>query len=84
MVRLIPLELPRAEETATFRAVVKAAFGQRRKTLRNALKPLFDSAASRDAALAAAEIDGGRRGETLSVEEFAALAAHVQSDHQNE
>jgi 16S rRNA (adenine1518-N6/adenine1519-N6)-dimethyltransferase len=53
--------------------VVRAAFGQRRKTLRNALQV----AASREAvaiALTAAAIDGQRRGETLSLAEFARLA----------
>jgi 16S rRNA (adenine1518-N6/adenine1519-N6)-dimethyltransferase len=55
------------------RRVVRAAFGQRRKTLRNALQ----AAASREAvaaALGAAGIDGRRRGETLSLAEFARLA----------
>jgi 16S rRNA (adenine1518-N6/adenine1519-N6)-dimethyltransferase len=54
--------------------VVHAAFGQRRKKLHNALGARFDSAAV-DAALQATGIDGNRRGETLSIEEFAALAA---------
>ena len=69
---LEPHTVPRAEETPTFRAIVKAAFGQRRKTLRNALKPL---GRDHDAAFAAAEIDGRRRGETLSIEELARLAS---------
>jgi 16S rRNA (adenine1518-N6/adenine1519-N6)-dimethyltransferase len=55
------------------RAVVHAAFGQRRKTLRNALRAVYDEAAV-DAALAATAIDGVRRGETLTLVEFAALA----------
>jgi 16S rRNA (adenine1518-N6/adenine1519-N6)-dimethyltransferase len=54
--------------------VVHAAFGQRRKKLHNALGARFDGAAV-DAALQATGIDGNRRGETLSIEEFAALAA---------
>lgn len=52
--------------------VVRAAFGQRRKTLRNALSAVFGEAAL--PALAATGIDLGRRGETLSVAEFARLA----------
>ena len=52
-----------------FRALVKAAFSQRRKTLWNALKPL---AGGREA-LERAGIDPQRRGETLSVAEFAAV-----------
>ncbi|MBF0425407.1 MAG: 16S rRNA (adenine(1518)-N(6)/adenine(1519)-N(6))-dimethyltransferase RsmA [Magnetococcales bacterium] len=51
--------------------VVRAAFGQRRKTLANALKGVTADAA---AWLARAGIDGQRRGETLSLEEFARLA----------
>ncbi|MFV0475061.1 MAG: 16S rRNA (adenine(1518)-N(6)/adenine(1519)-N(6))-dimethyltransferase RsmA [Pikeienuella sp.] len=50
--------------------VAAAAFGQRRKMLRQSLKPLGDAAAL----LAAAGIDGERRAETLSLEEFCALA----------
>lgn len=61
-----------AVDDARFSRVVHAAFNQRRKTLRNALSAVFDMAAV-DRALAAASIDGMRRGETLSVEEFAAL-----------
>jgi 16S rRNA (adenine1518-N6/adenine1519-N6)-dimethyltransferase len=53
--------------------VVKAAFGQRRKTLRNALSAAAPRPAV-EAALAAAAIDGQRRGETLSLAEFARLA----------
>jgi 16S rRNA (adenine1518-N6/adenine1519-N6)-dimethyltransferase len=52
-----------------FRAVVKAAFNQRRKTLSNALKPV---PGAREA-LVRAGIDPMRRGETLSVQEFAAI-----------
>jgi 16S rRNA (adenine1518-N6/adenine1519-N6)-dimethyltransferase len=61
-----------AVDDARFSKVVHAAFNQRRKTLRNALSAVFDASAV-DRALAAAAIDGMRRGETLSVEEFAAL-----------
>jgi 16S rRNA (adenine1518-N6/adenine1519-N6)-dimethyltransferase len=62
-----------AEEAAFFR-VVKAAFAQRRKTLANALKGAGLAPADTAAMLAAAGIDGGRRGETLSLAEFAAVA----------
>ena len=78
VVRLVPLpgaapRVPIADE-ARYSAVVHAAFGQRRKTLRNALRAVFDEGAV-DAALAATAIDGVRRGETLEIAEFAALAA---------
>ena len=73
VVRLTPHPSPRALETAAFREVVRAAFQQRRKTLRNALSGLRNPDVIENA-LRDAEIDGSRRGETLSVEEFAALA----------
>lgn len=75
VVRLRARPKPRAEETAAFQAIVRAAFHTRRKTLRNALRSLGD--ADRAArALEAAGIDGARRGETLSIEEFALLSEH--------
>ena len=49
--------------------VTQAAFGQRRKMLRQSLKPLGG-----EALLAKAGIDPQRRAETLSVEEFVRLA----------
>jgi 16S rRNA (adenine1518-N6/adenine1519-N6)-dimethyltransferase len=65
---------PRAADEARFRRLVKAGFGQRRKTLRNALESA--RIAPRDELLAAMEragIDPSRRGETLTVEEWEAL-----------
>jgi 16S rRNA (adenine1518-N6/adenine1519-N6)-dimethyltransferase len=60
---------------AMFARVVRAAFGQRRKTLGNALRGAGLGAPERvTAALTEAAIDGGRRAETLSLEEFARLA----------
>lgn len=57
-----------------FFRVVRASFGQRRKTLGNALKGGgFSREAVRDA-LEKAGIDPTRRGETLTLEEFAKLA----------
>lgn len=75
VVRLVPLPAPRVavrNEPFLF-SVIRAAFGQRRKTLRNALR----SIAGMDSLSAAeknAVIDLGRRGETLSLDEFARLA----------
>ena len=59
-----------------FRRVVKAAFGQRRKTLRNCLKTL-DLETGEDSL--AGVLDGcgivpERRGETLTIDEFAKLS----------
>ncbi len=57
-----------------FFRVVKAAFGQRRKTLMNALKGGgFPKEAVRDA-LETAGIDPTRRGETLTLAEFGRLS----------
>ena len=61
------------DEKLFFR-VVKAAFGQRRKTLSNALKPLGFPKETIEKTLAAANVDAGRRGETLSLVEFASIA----------
>jgi 16S rRNA (adenine1518-N6/adenine1519-N6)-dimethyltransferase len=55
-------------------AVVDAAFAQRRKTLRAALKGYAGSAAAAEVALSYAGIDPMARGESLDVEDFARLA----------
>jgi 16S rRNA (adenine1518-N6/adenine1519-N6)-dimethyltransferase len=60
---------PRARDEALFAKIVMAAFSQRRKTLRNAVRALVDDEAFRKAG-----IDPQRRGETLSVAEFVALS----------
>jgi 16S rRNA (adenine1518-N6/adenine1519-N6)-dimethyltransferase len=54
--------------------VVTQAFGQRRKTLRNNFKGSAD-----DAALTAAGLDPGARAESLSIEQFIALALRIDS-----
>ncbi|MGF1468777.1 MAG: 16S rRNA (adenine(1518)-N(6)/adenine(1519)-N(6))-dimethyltransferase RsmA [Sandaracinaceae bacterium] len=74
VVRLRAHSEPRAVETEAFRTVVRAAFAQRRKTLGRALRATGRGIDEVEAALAAASIDGRRRGETLSVEELAELA----------
>lgn len=78
IVRLTPL-IPGAvlvRDEARFFAIVRAAFGQRRKTLLNTLtcKDLGLDRAAAEALLYQAGIDPARRGETLSLEEFAELA----------
>jgi 16S rRNA (adenine1518-N6/adenine1519-N6)-dimethyltransferase len=57
-------------------AVVDAAFAQRRKTLRAALAGWAGSAALAEAALVAAGVSPQARGESLTVEQFAAIAEH--------
>ena len=55
-------------------AVIDAAFAQRRKALRSALKPLFGDGATVEAALAKAGIDPLQRGEQLDIHAFARIA----------
>lgn len=69
-----PEPLPPGPERDAFFAVVRAAFGQRRKTLANALAGGGFRPPVIQAALSAAGVDGRRRGETLSLSEFVALA----------
>jgi 16S rRNA (adenine1518-N6/adenine1519-N6)-dimethyltransferase len=71
IVRMVPLppERPMARDDSRFAALVAAGFGQRRKTLGNTLKAFMPV----DAILAQG-IDPRRRGETLSVTDFIALA----------
>lgn len=76
VVRLRARERPpvAADPDALF-AVVRAAFAQRRKSLRNALAAGLGLApAAVEEALRAGGIEAGRRGETLSLEEFGVLA----------
>jgi 16S rRNA (adenine1518-N6/adenine1519-N6)-dimethyltransferase len=72
IVRLVPA--PRAEETESFRALVRGAFGTRRKTLRNAWSGVAPAATiAKVAAEAGISLDA--RGETLTVDEYARAAA---------
>lgn len=71
--RVSPVLLP------VLRGLVRAAFGQRRKTLVNALLAWLPQ--RRDAIVAMLEqhqIDAKRRGETLTVAEFLSLAANIE------
>ncbi len=58
-----------AKNEGLFAKIVTAAFGQRRKTLRNTLKEYLD-----DAGFTAVGIDSGLRAENLSVEQFVSIA----------
>jgi 16S rRNA (adenine1518-N6/adenine1519-N6)-dimethyltransferase len=77
VIKLVPLPngrpRVRISDEAHYSKVVHAAFGQRRKTLRNALRAHWPDDQI-DAALASTKIDGVRRGETLDITEFGALA----------
>jgi 16S rRNA (adenine1518-N6/adenine1519-N6)-dimethyltransferase len=74
VLRLRPRHEPLAavSDPALFAQVVREAFGARRKMLRRALEPAFGARAA--PALAAANIEGTRRAEELSVADFARLA----------
>lgn len=73
VVRLVPHQTPlNIGEARHFAAVVAAAFSQRRKTLRNSLKPLLDAED-----IVAAGIDPGLRAEVLSPAEFVKLGQRL-------
>ncbi len=69
VVHLTPREAPLPCDVSKLERVTQAAFGQRRKMLRQSLKALGG-----EALLVKAGIDPARRAETLSVEEFVTLA----------
>lgn len=69
VVHIIPRENPLPCRADALGQITQAAFGQRRKMLRQSLKPVGGATL-----LEKTGIDGTRRAETLSVEEFVALA----------
>lgn len=70
VVHLVPGAQPEGVRFATLERLTAAAFGQRRKMLRAALKGVPGAVE----AMAAVGIDGARRGETLTIAEFVELA----------
>ena len=67
VIRLLPLkDLPSFRDERRFFLLVKTAFNQRRKTLRNAVRSLFEEAELQDPIF-------GQRAEQLSVKDFAQL-----------
>lgn len=70
VVHLLPAEMPKDVTPRTLEKLTAAAFGQRRKMLRQSLKALPGAID----ALATVGIDPTRRAETLSVAEFVAVA----------
>ncbi len=75
-VRCVPYaQLPFvAKDTNLFSKVVLAAFSQRRKTIRNTLKPFLS-----DDDFIKLDIDAQRRAETFSVAEFVVIANYLYS-----
>ena len=80
VVELIPRESPAPCSGAALSAVTRAAFGQRRKMLRQSLKGLAwkGAAVDAEALLAAARIEGTRRAEEVSVAGFVDLARALE------
>ncbi len=76
VVRIVPKHLSQwqHELLPALETVVRKAFSQRRKTLRNTLRGLLDTDD-----LERLGIDPGRRAETLTMQEFEAMAKQVQN-----
>jgi len=70
IVHVTPAAMPEGVHAAMLERVTEAAFGQRRKMLRQSLKGLPGALA----ALETLGIDSTRRAETLSVDEFVSIA----------
>jgi 16S rRNA (adenine1518-N6/adenine1519-N6)-dimethyltransferase len=70
IVHITPAEQPAGVDIASLEAITAAAFGQRRKMLRQSLKSLPHALEALDAAAIASD----RRPETLGIDEFVALA----------
>lgn len=66
-------------DRAAFYAVVKAAFGQRRKTLRNSLAALAGSAGAADGAVRAAGLPDMTRPEQVGLDGFVALTTGLST-----
>ncbi len=79
VVRIRPFGDPERQELYPhLHRVVQAAFGQRRKTIQNALQSVVAAKDQIQQLLAALNITPTRRGETLNVAEFTALAMAVR------
>lgn len=80
---LVKIERRPHPDTAATReqvfAVVDAAFAQRRKTLRQALAGLAGSAGAAQEALERAGVSPTARGETLDIDQFAAVAQQLNA-----
>lgn len=76
VVAFTPRAIPPVDvvDEALFKRMVKVAFAQRRKVFRNNLKAAGYAAAVIEELLTRTGIDGNRRGETFSMDEFAQLA----------
>jgi 16S rRNA (adenine1518-N6/adenine1519-N6)-dimethyltransferase len=78
LVRIVRRETPPIDY-ARLSEVVKTAFGQRRKTLRNTLGPLGSSTSEVEDTIRAAGIDPGARPETVSLGDWVAITRQLVS-----
>ena len=76
VIRLAPKPAPAFRDEKSFSLLVKTAFNQRRKTLRNAVRALFDEAILKDPVF-------DRRAEQLTIDEFAGLTWKMRPLAQN-
>ncbi len=65
-----------ARDVSQLQALLRAAFNQRRKTLRNSLRGLLS-----EAQIAARDIDPSQRPENLTLQQFVALSDQVAAQH---
>jgi 16S rRNA (adenine1518-N6/adenine1519-N6)-dimethyltransferase len=75
VVHIVPKEAPAGVSAATLEKLTGAAFGQRRKMLRRSLQGMSGALE----ALERLGIDSERRAETLSVDEFVAIAREIDA-----
>lgn len=75
VVHIVPKDMPTGVRPQTIARLTAAAFGQRRKMLRQSLKALPGAAE----AMAACGIDSERRAETLTVADYVALARVIDA-----
>lgn len=78
VVHITPIAQPEGTSTSTLESITAAAFGQRRKMLRQSLRSLCGGLG----ALEATGIDSARRAETLSISEFIQLAQALDKSRQ--
>ncbi|GJL79460.1 MAG: ribosomal RNA small subunit methyltransferase A [Nitrospinaceae bacterium] len=83
LVRLTPLPAPQVqvEDQHTFFKVVNAAFFHKRKMLKNNLKVWENRFQQDNNIIRLAGIDLSRRGETLSMQDFATLSNYLHAHH---
>jgi len=81
VVRLTPWQQPPAQldDPASLPLLVREAFSQRRKTLRNTLKKLLPAER-----IEATGVNPGARPETITLEQYVALANQLAQEQQNQ